>query len=128
MTDNEIIKALECCVTESGEDCGRCPYSEVIYEQGRGGCCNKLAKDALALINCQKEEIERLHIEGLQINKTFMDFVNKQIAKAIKEFVAIFKKTAIASRRDVDGNCRYEVDDNFIDNLVKEMMEGGERG
>jgi len=38
------------------------------------------------LANEQKTEIERLHIEGLQINKTFMDFVNKQIAKAIKEF------------------------------------------
>ena len=37
-------------------------------------------------------EIERLQKEGLQINKIFMDFVNKQKMEAIKEFTELIKK------------------------------------
>ena len=56
MTDNEIVKALECCVSEK-KGCKGCPY-EV------DGCLldgtNKLLKDILALINRQKAEIAKL--------------------------------------------------------------------
>lgn len=58
MTDNEIIKALECCQSENGNDCENCPYSVVVYRQGEGGCTNKLMQDALDLINRQKAELE----------------------------------------------------------------------
>ncbi len=82
LTDNEIIKALECCFSyESLDDCGDCPLTKM---------CDKgpfyTEKISLDLINRQKAEIERLYKEGLQINKTFMGFVNKQINEAIKEF------------------------------------------
>lgn len=80
MTDNEIIKALKCCSETTGSECSECPLLNVECS------AYDLYKLALDLINRQKAEIERLHIEGLQINKTFMDFVNKQIAEAIKEF------------------------------------------
>ena len=55
MTDNEIIKALKCCI--QGDQCAySCPYDD------DGSDCNKctsaLAKDALDLINRQKAEIE----------------------------------------------------------------------
>ena len=76
-----------------------------------------------------KAEIERLEdmLDGcVSSERNAVDNIPYERTEAIKEFVAIFKKTAMASRRDVDGNCRYEVDDNFIDNLVKEMTEGGE--
>ena len=56
MTDNEIIKGLECCITENGDDCEHCPYGDVHYVQGSGGCCNKLHKDTLDLINRLKRE------------------------------------------------------------------------
>lgn len=58
MTDNEIIKALECCKTENGNDCENCPYQNVGYKPGSGGCCNVLMGDALDLINRQKAELE----------------------------------------------------------------------
>ena len=61
-------------------------------------------------------EIERLHIEGLQINKTFMDFVNKQIAETIKEFAKKLKNCFAISGDYLDII-------NIIDSLVKEMME-----
>lgn len=51
MTDNEIIKALECC--SNGEPCANCPYQKQCDE-------TDLAEIALDLINRQQAEIERL--------------------------------------------------------------------
>ena len=52
MTDNEIIKALECC---RNDECSQCPLQD-------GVCSEKdVIKDALDLINRQKAEIERLN-------------------------------------------------------------------
>ncbi len=56
MTDNDIIKALECHSLPSNSCGSNCPYlmcDEVM-------CTKKLSKDALNLINRQKAEIERL--------------------------------------------------------------------
>jgi hypothetical protein len=54
MTDNEIIKAFECCSNADRiTECGRCPYY-------RKGCLDKVHADATDLINRQKAEIEKL--------------------------------------------------------------------
>lgn len=55
MTDNEIIKALECC--SKNILCGQCPLKE------KNNCINKLSAYALELIGRQQAEIERLHDE-----------------------------------------------------------------
>ena len=55
MTDNEIIKALECCANETGS-CLGCPLINCIED-----CLQIKSKNALDLINCQKAEIERLN-------------------------------------------------------------------
>lgn len=55
MTDNEIIKALECCFTN--DDCSLCPLFR------KCPTSFKLEQYALSLINRQKAEIERLNIE-----------------------------------------------------------------
>ena len=53
-TDNEIKKALECCVKVGYPfGCHDCPYCSL-------DCNEHLDADALDLINRQKEEIERL--------------------------------------------------------------------
>ena len=54
MTDNEIIKALECCEVEF--DCTDCPK---FTEQG----CNGIASEVLDLIKRQQAEIKKLHKE-----------------------------------------------------------------
>ena len=57
MTDNEIIKALECCSKPVIEEyCSECPY-----HLGGQENCHKLLGDILDLINRQKAEIERLN-------------------------------------------------------------------
>ena len=58
MTDEQIIKALECCCKSFG-NCTKCPYKEVDCVTTSGK--SLLLKDALDLINRQKAEIERLH-------------------------------------------------------------------
>lgn len=56
MTDNEIIKALELCITCTITDfsaCEKCPYNGKCGESD-----THIWKDSLSLINRQKEEIE----------------------------------------------------------------------
>ena len=54
MTDNEIIKALECCIVY--ENCDGCPCAEDNSQY----CLKATCKNALDLIKRQKEELESL--------------------------------------------------------------------
>lgn len=57
MTDEQIIKALECCM--QGNNCGGCcPYDD--EDDTCEECTSKLARDALSLINRQKAEKDSL--------------------------------------------------------------------
>lgn len=101
MTDNEIIKALKCCATDDGDDCSQCPYGNIVYKPGNGGCVNRCRKDALDLINRKKAEIEQ-EIKEIK-------------SKAIKEFARELKcgvpqETGVIRCKD-------------IDDLVKQMTE-----
>lgn len=63
MTDEKIIKALECCHKFGDFGCGCCPLSDEM------GCRDELKTSALFLINRQKAEIERL-LQKLQQAKS----------------------------------------------------------
>ena len=58
MTDNEIIKALECCSDDEPRFCSVCPY--YLQDKDNDYCREDMNKDALSLINRQKAEIETL--------------------------------------------------------------------
>ena len=76
LTDNEIIKALECCATNVAfGNCAYCPYKE--YWAKGLTCVCKATKDSLDLINRQKAEIERLSEEN--------DILNGVIDRLVKE-------------------------------------------
>jgi hypothetical protein len=81
MTDNEIIKALECCVNNG--DCRECALNP---KKGNYGYCTGLAiKSALDLITRQKAEIERLQLtvdSFTDIGKLYSEIK----AEAYKEF------------------------------------------
>ena len=66
MTDNEIIKALECCCGTAHDSCRDCPYDDT-------GCEDKLEKDALDLINRQKAEIAELQHKIKCYNSTIFE-------------------------------------------------------
>lgn len=120
MTDEQIIKALECCATDDGDDCSQCPYDNIVYEPGNGGCVNRCRKEALDLIKRQKAEIERLEIELKAMRgtaNTYKKWYHEAKSEAIKEFAERLKEKFGIS------DCIVTIDSNDTDNLVKEMTE-----
>lgn len=100
MTDNEIIKALECCV--NNQYCWLCVLKD------REDDCYNILKSAFDLINRQKADIETAK------------------AKAIREFAEEHKKIMRGFLYNDSTDflmkwCEYETN---TDNLVKEMTEG----
>ena len=116
MTDNEIIKTLECCTYQHGR-CTSCPlYAEVVT-----GCQSTLFDNALYLINRQKAEIEELK-KGFTADADFFasEYDSKIKSEAIKDFAKELKNCFAISGDYLDII-------NIIDNLVKEMTEVNEK-
>ena len=148
MTDNEIIKALECCYGNK-VNCNECPMWE--YE---GDCFEGLMKhNALSLINRQKAEIEKLELlnasllescegyskacdvyraeierlvehtkEGIDLAKQLPEMLKLAQAGAIKYFAERLKHKATETHNTIPRHYRYVISNDFIDNLVKEMV------
>ena len=125
MTDNEIIKALECCSTgETYVDCEKngCP----LYLGITMGCKyidkeNQLYSDALDLINRQEAEIEKLKGSTIVSNIMESQRIKREAkAEAYKEFAErLNEKAQIA---DCFDSYNMVVGTHFIDNLLKEMV------
>ena len=141
MTDNEIIKALECC---KNDDCDNCPNDF-------GNCYANLSGYSLELINRQQEEIDRLRKEVNLVSIQFQDLqeryeeVQTEIeqwkeeankyqklwctsvddietakSEAYKEFAERLKDGA--QMADCFDSYNMVVGTHFIDNLLKEMV------
>jgi hypothetical protein len=120
MTDEMIIKVLECC---KAGDCDNCPF------YGRKEDCEvELPEEALNLINRQKAEIERYRKEHKEfcirlgnlhsLELKVMDRADEIKSEAIKEFAERLKEKA--GRGFWNELAFVDVDD--IDNLVEEMV------
>ena len=142
MTDNEIIKALECCSQNNG--CETCPYC------GIGHCTELLPEDALGLINRQKAEIGRLNaevkkqkgkikireliIEKLKTSSNaYIDLMSDSLgyleikAEAIKEFAEKLKQQEVSVySNEMKMYSVISVTTEELDNLVKEMVGDAE--
>lgn len=105
MTDNDAIKALECCIKS---ECSKCPLK-------RSFCSENVAMEyALDLIKRQKAEIEQF----ADIGKLYSEIK----AEVIKEFAERLKEK-LECGLAYDGGILHCA----IDRLVKEMTEGAER-
>lgn len=140
MTDNEIIKALECCCTLEGVGCRNCPQ----YDIHSAMCVKNLIRNALDLINRQKAEIERLKAENKSIrycyeqaksyNDTLAESCEKNCkhfnmttrAEAIKNFAERLKEKCYENFQETYEMLSPYVTDDDIDNIVKEMTEVNE--
>lgn len=116
MNDNDIIKALECCSTNGGGGCTRCPA----YNYGSQKCVDELHLQAINLINRQKAEIERLQKHNSKMarkhyNNGIADFVKNLVRRAVK-------------RTEYDKGGWYStvhvVYAEDVHDLAKEMTEG----
>lgn len=116
MTDNDVIKALECCIKS---ECSKCPLK-------RSFCSENVAMEyALDLINRQNTEIaiyknlyEDLKAENLETIKA----INKCKAEAIREFVNLFYDECLEVAL-TDGDLTILVNRRDFENLVREMTE-----
>ena len=137
MEDKEIINALECC--RDFGDCSLCPYDGAVFDD-EPDCAEKLHTDALALINLQKAEIERLREKQAEDEKLLNDRVVESVnavsqahlkyenaleeqiktvkAEAIKEFADRLKKKMYIPKPYGTTNV---VDEYVIDTVVKEI-------
>lgn len=143
MTDNDIVKALECCKSNCG--CGGCFLKKEEY------CVNVLKNLALDLINRQKAEIERLKTEcGLaQFEKYKAEFeefraeikaeayreciekVHTEISEALnsnyKAKAERMTKPKIDMADEFISYCEGKIAalrgiDDFADNILKELV------
>ena len=139
MTDNEIIKALECC---KKDDCDNCPNDF-------GNCYANLSGYSLELINRQQEEIDRLRKEVNLVSIQFQDLQERYEEAQTeieqwKEDANKYQKLCFIAVDDTEAakseiykefaehlkerwfNNHYDspdVDfDEFVDNLLKEMV------
>ena len=116
-TDEEIIKAMECCEKTTAIGCKDCPLGE---ERDTGETCvTTLCKNVLDLINRQKAEIEKLEKGELSKAMTFnSETIKRCVDEAIREFAERLKE-----KHKNHLVCNIYVLNNEIDNLVKEMTE-----
>ena len=121
MTDNDIIKALECCM-QPISNCDKCPLYKVSDE------CFDIAKNsAVDIINGKQAEIDRL--EHLLDDKCDRCIAGER-KKAVKEFADRLKATPL--KYGIEHTEYYDkppiyklvpfIDEEDIDNLVKEMV------
>lgn len=118
MTDNDIIKALECCA-DTTKECEDCPFLqfECIVDTE-----NSLVKSALDLINRQQAEIERLtnikadELEG-KGNKCF----DAGYVYGITEFINKFEKKIKDVRFTIGQTWEIQC---ALKQTLKELTEG----
>ena len=126
MTDNEIIKALECCLKGcNAEGCEDCPLYEKVED-----CEIEIPIIALDLINRQNSEIERLKAENEgykhldTILRTAIDELTANIkSKAIRAFASRLRRKAILVKTSEYSDAYYAVKSDSISSVVKEMTE-----
>lgn len=114
MTDEQIIKALECCSGEADICKSTCPCYVA-----NASCLKNMAKEALDLINRQKAEIERLQ----RAYAVYEEITGLKRAKseAIKDFAERVKEKTLAMiwSPELFSTADYI---ECIDSLVKETV------
>lgn len=118
-TDEEIIKALECCLSTTTEKaCIKCPFN-------KNNLCDKdqwaLERYALDLINRQKSAIERLNGSTIVNNIMESQRIKREAkAEAYKEFAERIRECC-ASNDDLSADEWLSITTD-IDCVLKEMV------
>lgn len=101
MTDEQIIKALDCCHSELGNMCSICP----LFDPDNDYCEDELHKNALDLINRQKAENKELRFDKIIAERHEKDardlFVDctKQLDEAKAEIERLKKRNTLLLKK-----------------------------
>lgn len=115
MTDNEIIKALECCKMPVGSGaCNSCHLKGTRNNAtiGSKSCTTILIEKVLDLITRQNAEIEKLNYENLKMIASIKNLK----ADAVKEFVERLDDTKFKIGND------YVIYADNVQTIKKEMV------
>lgn len=117
MTDNEIIKALECCVLNKHI----CPHTCPMLKSK--DCLESLRKYALDLITHQQDEIERLK-ETVDSFTDIGKLYSEIKTEAYKEFAERVKEKIYTAHFGRGKNEFFvtTINPDDLDNLVKERV------
>ena len=113
MTDNEIIKALECCTSEDFT-CNGCPYIAVDMSGAEYDCSYYARKDAFDLIKRQQAEIDKK-------NKA-LDFIKNELEN-VKNLVLQNRETTLKIQNAYErllASSRTEAFKEFAEKLKAE--------
>ena len=128
-TPEQIKKALECCNVGDVAFCDQCPYSHLIEYADDETCSEKMARDAIALIDrlrkrngdladeiLKKEDMmQKMHAKNQQLSDRLVslriDVIREFSQKAKDKFVAI------------DGSFECSEVEELIDETESEMMD-----
>ena len=125
MNDNDIIKALECCVDQM--NCRKCP----LYVPGDGDCVDIVKIRALAIINRQNAEIEKLQRKldcCIEENTFLRRYIGIHEERSISQIIADYKGI-IATAQDeaikefVDRLCEGRVSNDPVVIAAKVELE-----
>ena len=127
MTDNDIIKVLE-CIAYRDVPCKDCVLSKEMYIYP--ACQRIAANEAVDLIKRQQAKIEVFNNNISAMATTMSNSAKATRHEAIKAFAILHRELMLAFRDDDDQIslkvCEYDAN---TDNLVKEMIgEYKERG
>ncbi len=138
LTDEEIIRAQECCYLyphKFTNECRECEIANIVKDMEDKTCQEFLAEQTLDLINRQKAEIDKLN--------NLIDKTNEQRGRVINAITRINEvkfeayKEFAERLKDIDmyqfieeyyenAELCYEVRDDLfkehIDNIIKEMV------
>ena len=118
MTDNEIIKALECCSWQDEKNCSKCPLDK---KETNTFCTVDLMKNTLELINRQKAEIKELN-RVIKKFKATKERHRTEIARLAKLLIK-WKKVFIPKDYDPNDDLLFlSVDVKDVNKLLKEMV------
>lgn len=113
LTDEEIVKALECCAVEPCEDCGNCPRFT------KEKLCHKAnAKQSLDLIHRLQNENERLknaYREGLEQGKFDSQVKILELQKQVYEFNKSYERSLVFERRTIRKDTAKEILQGLIE-------------
>lgn len=127
MTDNENIKAFECChVEDSCLDCNECPIKNKMVDEAP---CYKCAAEIERL----RDRNKFLEIEYKNQGNLFWERVQisnlsaiKEFAERLKEKVKMYNSEGVDEGDLIDDILTVGETIEIIDNLVKEMTEAQE--
>lgn len=112
MTNEEIIKVLDCCAKAIHKGCRNCPLFAV------NGCVRTMSENALDLIKRQQEEINNLQ-KRIVFWREDMDYhPERERAKAIKELMMNLDGELLDYSNAGHSLDIYE----WLQNYIKEML------